>query len=179
MTNVVILIIFGIILVAVGIIWFRTDSISPREKLGLYSGLSALLVLHIIVSMLLPLRESNLDTLLIFFGVLTFVLGALFAVWAKIVMGENWGAPGQHDPDRQRMLVTYGPFLISRNPIYVGVLLMFLGASLALQSYSILLIPFVLYYMYTIIKKEEQLLGEYFGEEYDEYKTEVPRFLII
>lgn len=92
-------------------------------------------------------------------------------------MKNNWGIPAQHDIRKQNKLVTVGPFVFSRNPIYVGLFCVFLGSEVALRSvFVILLIPFGIA-IYKVILIEEKLLEKYFGKQYLVYKKTVPRFL--
>lgn len=122
-----------------------------------------------------PMDLSSAPVQILGFGIS--VAGLALACWAKLVMGTNWGRPAQHDKRSQSALVTSGPFAFSRNPIYVGLFLLFAGQQIALLSYGVLLaIPFAM-----AIKKsvaiEEDLLMKYFGKTYRTYTQHVPRFL--
>ena len=62
-------------------------------------------------------------------------------------------------PDGQpNKLVIDGPFRISRNPIYLGMLFILLGTAISLQSLSALLIAFIFFLIinFTWIKHEEE-----------------------
>jgi protein-S-isoprenylcysteine O-methyltransferase Ste14 len=65
----------------------------------------------------------------------------------------------------------------TRNPIYVGIILMCFGMAIALKSAFIFLIFILYWYFYTIIQKEEEALVKHFGKDYIEYCSEVPRFI--
>lgn len=133
-------------------------------------------LMHLLSGFFFPL-PLELDVPIRSVGLTLFVVGVFVACWAKFAMGSNWGMPAQHDEARQKALVTSGPFSYSRNPIYVGMILMNFGAAIALKSAFILLV-FVLYnYMYTQILIEENLLKKIFGKQYDEYLRSVPRFV--
>ncbi len=109
-------------------------------------------------------------------GLCISLYGAGLASWAKWTMGTNWGRPAQHDRKIQKQLVTDGPFAFSRNPIYVGLLFLFIGLEFALQSYGfILAIPLFLAIRKAVMT-EEALLLTYFGKSYARYKKRVPRF---
>lgn len=103
--------------------------------------------------------------------------GVLFASWAKMVMGTSWGRPAQHDKAVQSHLITRGPFTYSRNPIYVGLFLLFVGQQIALQSYALVLAFVFALAIYKAVKTEEILLTKYFRKEYTAYMRRVPRFL--
>src|SRR3989339_252026 len=75
----------------------------------------------------------------------------LFAIWAKLIMGSNWGPPAQHTISRQSILVTSGPFSFSRNPIYLGLLIGMTGYFLTFGSLLILLIAVRFAYLQYIV----------------------------
>lgn len=76
-------------------------------------------------------------------------------------------------------LITGGVFSFSRNPMYLGMVLILLGESFLLRSLSSFLITIVfmllLYFMF--IKVEERMLLEKFGDEYIAYKRKVRRWV--
>jgi protein-S-isoprenylcysteine O-methyltransferase Ste14 len=83
-------------------------------------------------------------------------------------------------PDREsNSLVIAGPFAISRNPIYVGFMSIYVGiALLANTAWPVLLLPLVWILMRVlIINREEHYLSGKFGEPYAEYRRRVRRWL--
>lgn len=72
-----------------------------------------------------------------------------------------------------------GPFCYSRNPIYVGDWLLYLGVMLILQTaWPLLFAPGVwLIIRYGVIRHEERHLAERFGAEYVDYLNKVRRWL--
>ena len=76
-------------------------------------------------------------------------------------------------------LVTDGLYRFSRNPIYLGLTLVYLGLALGLASLaSVVLLPAVLLVMqYGVIHREERYLEAKFGEAYLRYKSTVRRWL--
>ncbi|HEV7506140.1 MAG TPA: isoprenylcysteine carboxylmethyltransferase family protein [Thermoanaerobaculia bacterium] len=75
--------------------------------------------------------------------------------------------------------VTSGPFRISRNPMYVGLALIYVGvAHTQGQVWPLLLFPGVLGYIdRVVIPVEEGRLLEVFGDEYRRYCARVRRWL--
>ncbi|KKQ38925.1 MAG: Isoprenylcysteine carboxyl methyltransferase [Candidatus Roizmanbacteria bacterium GW2011_GWA2_37_7] len=113
-----------------------------------------------------------------FAGFILYFFGFLFAIWAKLIMGSNWGTPAQHTISRQSILVTSGPFSFSRNPIYLGLLIGMTGYFLTFGSLLILLIAVRFAYLqYIVIPKEEKLLLTYFGKKYKKYMSTVRRWI--
>lgn len=80
---------------------------------------------------------------------------------------------------RPRVLVVNGPFGISRNPLYLALLLLYAGAAFFLSSLgSLLLLPAVFAWIhFGAVRPEEARLLRLFGEEYARYCSAVPRWL--
>ncbi|MGQ0537813.1 MAG: methyltransferase family protein [Gemmatimonadaceae bacterium] len=76
-------------------------------------------------------------------------------------------------------LITWGPYRVSRNPIYAGMLLILLGAADILGTLTpFLVIPaFVWLMRRRFIDREEVLLAARFGADYLAYKSRVRRWL--
>ena len=82
-------------------------------------------------------------------------------------------------PDQATTLVTDGMFKITRNPMYLGMLLLLFGLSVlkGLIAGFIFLPLFVLYItIFQIIPEEEAMLN-LFGEDYKSYSNKVRRWL--
>jgi protein-S-isoprenylcysteine O-methyltransferase Ste14 len=110
-------------------------------------------------------------------GWLLVVLGAALAVWA---LAKFRAAGTTISPSRPAStLVTHGPFRLSRNPMYLGLSLLYLGVMLLVNSaWPLLLLPFVIAILHlTVIRKEERYLSATFGIGYDEYRRRVRRWL--
>lgn len=76
-------------------------------------------------------------------------------------------------------LVTSGIYRFTRNPMYVALALLYLGAAFLANSLWVLLllIPVLVFVRIAIIRKEEQYLERRFGDDYLAYKRKVPRWL--
>lgn len=172
-------------LLCIGFFWKLTSPVkSFRDYLNSLTKPSGWIVIFF---QILPFLQIMLFTKLFIYqainifwlqalGFIVFLLGLAFASWAKWVMKTSWGRPGQHDIRVQQKLVTTGPFRFSRNPIYLGFFLIFLGVEIVFFSYLILLAIPLLIFLSQIIKKEEILLEKYFGKAYLDYQYRVPRF---
>ena len=173
------------LLVDLMIFWKLTDPRSQDEKKADFKSLRVwliglfaffFLVLNYLSGMNFPLPSSGFDDLINLLGILTFFAGFAISIWAKLTMGKHWGAPVQHNQKRQNKLIKHGPFKYSRNPIYVGLVLVLAGYGLAIQSVFTFLAIIPAYYFYKSTLKEEPNLEKHFKEEYIKYKSEVPRF---
>jgi protein-S-isoprenylcysteine O-methyltransferase Ste14 len=76
-------------------------------------------------------------------------------------------------------LVVTGPYRFSRNPMYVGATLFYIGISFWVNSlWPLLLLPVVLVIMSRgVIAREEAYLERLFGDEYRSYRSRVRRWL--
>ncbi|GGW54589.1 methyltransferase family protein [Alishewanella tabrizica] len=82
-------------------------------------------------------------------------------------------------PNQSSSLVTKGVYSISRNPMYVGFLLMLVGWGVFLFNIvSFLLLPlFVMYMNRFQITPEERYMRKKFGQEYSQYAAAVRRWV--
>ena len=82
-------------------------------------------------------------------------------------------------PDAASSVVTSGIYRVSRNPMYVGFLLLLIGWAIWLSHpLPFLLLPvFVLYMNRFQIVPEERALSAKFGKVYDSYREGVRRWL--
>jgi len=82
-------------------------------------------------------------------------------------------------PSTTSSLVTDGVFRLTRNPMYLSLVLYLLGWTAYLSNWlALLLVPvFVLYINELQIKPEARALSALFGAEYASYKTRVRRWL--
>lgn len=166
------------------IFWKLTDPRPFKEKIKSYLSpkvvaygvfIFIFFVLNYISGMCFPLPPSGFDDLMVLIGMLTFLAGSLIAIWAKVTMGKVWGIPTEMRKD-QNKLIKHGPFKYSRNPIYVGLIMVLIGYGLAIQSWFTFLALVPIFYFLSATEKEEKLLEKHFKEEYLKYKKEVPRF---
>ncbi|WKZ35587.1 MAG: isoprenylcysteine carboxylmethyltransferase family protein [Anaerolineales bacterium] len=110
-------------------------------------------------------------------GFALITIGFLFAV------GAFWEFRKAHttlDPHGSvKTLVTKGVYQITRNPIYLGFLLMVIGFPLNSGLYSgIVVAPFFMVTLNRlVIEKEEAYLEKKFGETYTGYRSSVRRWL--
>jgi len=85
-------------------------------------------------------------------------------------------ASGHVQKDQQ--LTTSGPYAYTRNPLYLGSLMLAAGFAIAARSWwivAIMLLMFAVIYI-PVIAGEERYLRQTFAE-YDDYAHRVPRFL--
>jgi protein-S-isoprenylcysteine O-methyltransferase Ste14 len=104
--------------------------------------------------------------------------------WPMVAVGMGLSAwsvveAGNVDVEAPTKLLTTGPYAKSRNPMYVGWALIYLGTALVANSiWMIALFPIVIVYTHVVdVRKEERFLATKFGDEFREYQRRVPRYL--
>ena len=76
-------------------------------------------------------------------------------------------------------LVIEGPYRFSRNPIYLGFAVTYVGLAIAMNSWValLLLLPCIVVVDRFVIQREERYLAAKFGTAYDAYRQTVRRWL--
>ncbi len=80
---------------------------------------------------------------------------------------------------RSTTLVTDGVFAFSRNPMYLGMMLLLAGLAIIADNalaWSVV-VAFWLIIQFAFIRQEERLMAETFGDAYNEYKMSVRRWV--
>lgn len=110
-------------------------------------------------------------------GIAIAVVAAVFAAWAMWSLGRSYGI--RLDVFEGHTLKTDGPYALVRHPMYLGIVLFHIGASLALQSPLLLGATALFVVPFTAIRivAEEKVLREAFGERYQRYAERVPALL--
>ena len=109
-------------------------------------------------------------------GFLLAASGAFIARWSFVTM-RSMGTSA--DPRKSSMaLATGGPYRISRNPIYLAMTMLYVGAGFLLNSLwpLVLLIPLVFLMHHGVILREEHYLEGKFGKPYLDYKSKTRRW---
>ena len=131
-----------------------------------------ILPIFIGISTGLPVRNAALSAVALCLGI--FLL--LWCVREFYVAGRGTLAPW--DPPQH--LVTTGPYRLSRNPMYIGVVIILLGwcllwGSLTLVIYTVL---FLCGFQLRVLLFEEPWAARQFGVEWQAYRARVPRWVI-
>jgi protein-S-isoprenylcysteine O-methyltransferase Ste14 len=116
-------------------------------------------------------------TIALWSGVALVVLGVGILIWGR---GALQAAATNLDPVRPTTaIVTSGPFRFSRNPLYVSLTLLYVGLTLAVDTWwgIVLLIPLLVVMHRGVVLREERYLERKFGETYRHYRSGVRRYL--
>lgn len=105
--------------------------------------------------------------------------GIISAVAGVIVVMMNKTTINPHKPQKTSRLVTGGIYGYTRNPMYVGILLVLAAWALYLSHIiPLLFLPGFVFYMNRFqVIPEEEALEQHFGEQYLQYKHAVRRWL--
>jgi len=102
-------------------------------------------------------------------GIVLTCLGVAIAIWARLCLGEYWSARVTLKEGHQ--LIRSGPYRYVRHPIYTGMLLGAVGATLVLGEWrGVLAVVLILATHSRKAAREEALLRAEFGEEYAAYQ---------
>lgn len=109
-------------------------------------------------------------------GLVLSVAGAILALAAQMSMGASWRVgvqTGETGP-----LVQRGLFRFSRNPTFLGQLLLLVGVALAIPAAPTAVAPVLFYLSARVqIRSEEAALAAANRAEYDAYRRAVPRWI--
>ena len=107
------------------------------------------------------------------------VVGVYLMVSARVALGRVNTTWHPMTPGQATSLVTSGVFGLSRNPIYLGMLLVLFGWAVALSSPAalVLSVVFVPYLDLFQIGPEERALSAVLGEEFLDYRARVRRWI--
>ena len=111
--------------------------------------------------------------------ILTAILGIACIVLGVIQFSVKKTTVNPHKPEDSTSLVSSGIYSISRNPMYLGmlILLVFYGLFLG-DGLVFLMLPVFIWYMNSFqIKPEEEMMIELFGDEYKDYQKRVRRWI--
>ena len=157
------------------------SSPSSTETSGAAFDPRHLLVLSIaggvLLNWLVPLQWLPAGWLRLLPGIALVMAAFGMMTWASKTMAAHDTAVPVNEPASK--IVDDGPFGFSRNPIYVGLLILQLGVSVWANSGWLLIIlagSFVALNV-GVIAKEEAYLERLFGQDYLDYKNRVRRWL--
>ena len=112
--------------------------------------------------------KSNLRFII---GIPVALLGGLLAAWGVVALGvkNSSGLKGG--------FVSSGPYRFTRNPQYVGDIILFVGVSITANSLLLWITHALLILAFVIAPAtEEPWLEDQYGQVYHEYRRGVPRF---
>jgi protein-S-isoprenylcysteine O-methyltransferase Ste14 len=161
----------------------RTKAVKSRESWG--QRLSYVLPIALGLALLfnsrshyswLGLRFAPDTVALAITGVALTAAGVALAIWARLVLGENWSAVVSIRKNHE--LIRMGPYRTMRHPIYTGMLLGLLGTALVVGEVRGLLAVVIMWVgFYRKARKEEVFLEREFGAGFEAHAKQTGMFL--
>jgi protein-S-isoprenylcysteine O-methyltransferase Ste14 len=110
-------------------------------------------------------------------GAIVFALALALFAWAIATVTRAGSNVPTNRPTTT--IVDSGPYRLTRNPIYLGMLLGLIGLAIAFNSLWLLLmlVSFALVIRYGVVDREEAYLERKFGEAYRRYRARVRRWV--
>ena len=149
------------------------ERLQTEKKNGLFL---ALLVLSVLSNFIIPVGTVVVPPFT-YVGIILIGFGILMDLWPSLLFYRRkttispYGTPTS--------LVKEGPYRISRNPIYLGMTVLLLGIAIFLGSLVTFIFPAIFFLVAeaTFIPREERSLENTFGEDYDNYRRNVRRWI--
>jgi protein-S-isoprenylcysteine O-methyltransferase Ste14 len=109
-------------------------------------------------------------------GMVLIHLSFFLILIAQLQMNKSWRMG--IDEKNRTQLVTSGLFKISRNPIFLGIIISVIGIFLILPNMFTFAIMILTYFVIQVqVRLEEAFLEKQHGQKYLQYKQQVKRFL--
>ncbi len=123
---------------------------------------------------LLPFWYLDSDVL-VFIGWVLLVISLVLVSVAQSHMKESWRIG--IDEKNKAKLITTGLFSVSRNPIFLSIIIANVGLFLVLpNAFTLVIVSLSTVSINTQIRLEEEFLTKEFGHKYGEYKKKVGRW---
>ena len=136
-----------------------------HRSLGWLTLVPAVLVLH----------EHENEAVFWAAGAAVLAAGMAMRLWSIRYIGRSARTRG----DKAKQLLTVGPYSLCRNPIYIGNLVALAGLVIAMEALWYLPIFLLLHFTFysLIVRYEECLLTQIYGDEFRAYMRAAPRWL--
>ncbi len=123
-----------------------------------------------------PAMAGPWPTILLLLGSTAYFPGIALYLWGYLSLGKMFAVSSSRAaalyPDHT--LIRTGPYRFLRHPMYLGVILIALGATLIFRTWAMVLFNLTAISVIFRAQREEALLAERFGEGWDEYQSQVP-----
>ena len=128
----------------------------------------------------LPMQaQSWLRVILLSVGVLLFFGGLALYLWGMRSLGRLFGPSSGFGVRLQatHRLVTTGPYAHVRHPMYLAVFAAAIGSLLLYRTWATLGFAIIMFGLVVRARREESLLAQEFGAEWEAYASQVPPWL--
>jgi len=145
-------------------------------ELPVFLALSVFLVLGLVPR---P-SATRISLVLAALGALLAVAGVAVSVWAiATTLRRRVILDAGHFVKRAHPLVTEGAYAGIRNPMYLGIMLLWFGIAMAYQSAVLFALAavYVVPVLWFYIREEERMMWSEFGQPFEEYARNVGRLI--
>jgi len=139
---------------------------------------AAIFIGAVLIQKKVDLDNSLFKTRFILFTSLVFFVPAIFFIVRSLTQFVRTRNTVMTIKAAESLQIT-GIYQISRNPMYLGLVFIYLGLTCLIGNWwNIILLPLLLFIIQEyVIRREEKYLERKFGEDYIRYKQEVRRWL--
>ena len=136
-----------------------------RKEKRIINAVFLPMIVSFIYAIFLPLR---LGTAWLYGGLVVYLFGVAFAIVAVLNFATS----------PRDKVITKGLYSISRNPMYIGLILMQVGLGIICSSWVYLLLTLVLLILLNEnLSAEERYCLHRYGDPYRQYKNKTPRWV--
>jgi protein-S-isoprenylcysteine O-methyltransferase Ste14 len=135
-----------------------------------------LLGVAIALAVVVPVRFVPPSAVQIPVGLLLLVTGTMLWLWGRWTLARRHTS--SHPTHAPSALLDVGPYRFSRNPTYLGLVVVFLGAAVAFDAAWLLAFTAAEFLLADLqVRREESYLESRFGQAYIDYRSRVRRWL--
>jgi protein-S-isoprenylcysteine O-methyltransferase Ste14 len=111
-------------------------------------------------------------------GMALVAAACILPTWA-IFLFRREGTEASPTSPANRMLVTRGPYQFTRNPMYLGLVILALGIAVWVGTWPLMIVPFAIFSTanWVHIPFEEAKMRRQFGASYDNYVSRMRRWV--
>ena len=112
-------------------------------------------------------------------SILIVIIGLAWALPSFRLFSRHKTTISPFTPSETAVLLTEGMYRYSRNPMYLGLLLLIISATIWFGSWLGVVVSLFFIFLMNFLQiiPEEDALLETFGDEYNEYKNKVRRWI--
>lgn len=138
--------------------------------------LAIAIALSYCISTLFPVLQFT-DVVISFAGIICITVGIGLFLWATKLLRKHKTTLRPHG--KPSKLVTHGPYRFSRNPIYLGFLMISIGTVLLFANVLAFVGPLIFFVFIStfVIPVEERMLTKVFGKSYTSYNKKIRRWI--
>jgi len=135
-----------------------------------------LILLSVVLHFLFPIKKLIVSPY-IYIGIIVFILGMWIDIWAWAIFERKKTTLNPYKTPMK--FATNSIYKISRNPMYLGMIIALLGLSIFLGSLSTFISPILFFILmkWIFIIPEEENMEKTFGKRYIDYKSKVRRWI--